>query len=128
MEDKPNKHITLWMILIILILAIAGMVAYIYWDKTEEVDQAEAEKAAWLKIQQFESNMQLDSLEAAISYYQWNFVNGQHADQVRVLKDKIDVEKKDWAAVRYTDAVEDMEDFIRNHSDSFFRNHIDIQR
>ena len=122
MEDKPNKHITLWMILIILILAIAGMVTYIYWDKTEEVDQAEAEKAAWLKIQQFESNMQLDSLEAAISYYQWNFVNGQHADQVRVLKDKIDVEKKDWAAVRYTDAVEDMEDFIRNHSDSFFRN------
>jgi uncharacterized protein YpmB len=44
MEDKPNKHITLWMILIILILAIAGMVAYIYWDKTEEVDQAETER------------------------------------------------------------------------------------
>lgn len=121
-DNKPNRHITLWMILIFLILAVAGMVAYIYWDKTEEVDQAAAEKQAWLNIQQFESNMQLDSLESAISYYQWNFVNGQHADQVRMLKEKIEAEKKDWAAVRYTDAVEDMEDFIRNHSNSFFRN------
>lgn len=122
MENKPNRHITLWMILILLILAVAGMVAYIYWDKTEEIDQAAAEKQAWLNIQQFESNMQLDSLESAISYYQWNFVNGQHADQVRILKEKIEAEKKDWAAVRYTDAVEEMEDFIRNHSNSFFRN------
>ena len=122
MENKPNRHITLWMILILLILAVAGMVAYIYWDKTEEIDQAAAEKQAWLNIQQFESNMQLDSLESAISYYQWNFVNGQHADQVRILKEKIEAEKKDWAAVRYTDAVEEMEDFIRDHSNSFFRN------
>lgn len=118
---KKNHHITLWLILILLILGIAGFVGYILWNDQKEEKDADSEKAAWLKVQRFESEMQLDSLEAAISYYQWNYVHGKHANQVRMLKDRIESEKRDWYTARYSDSTETVEDFIRNHSNSFFR-------
>ena len=123
MEETPktNHHITLWVILIVLLLAAGGFAAYVYFSKSSQISADQAEKVAWMRIKQFEDEMQLDSLEAAISYYQWNFANGSHADAVRMLKDKIESEKRDWSHARYSDSVETIEDFIRDHSDSFFR-------
>ncbi len=122
MSESGNKHTILWFIIVVLILTLAGLGGYIYWDKTKQLNKNGAENTAWMRIQKFEGELQLDSLEAAISYYQWNFVHGEHADQVRILKDQIEIEKKDWASARYSDSVEEIEDFIRRHSNSFFRN------
>ena len=122
MEEKKNRHITLWVILILLLAAVIGAVAYIYHDKTEQATQEDAEKTAWLQIQKWEGTMQLDSLEKAIARYQDTFIHGAHADMVEAIRQKIESERKDWSMARMSDSVEDIEDFIRNHSDSFFRN------
>ena len=121
MEEKKNRHITLWVILILLLAAVIGAVAYIYHDKTEQATQEDAEKTAWLQIQKWEGTMQLDSLEKAIARYQDTFIHGAHADMVEAIRQKIESERKDWSLARMSDSVEDIEDFIRNHSDSYYR-------
>lgn len=121
MEEKKNRHITLWVILILLLAAVIGAVAYIYHDKTEQATQEDAEKNAWLQIQKWEGTMQLDSLEKAIVRYQDTFIHGVHADLVEAIRQKIESERKDWNRARMSNSVEDIEDFIRNHSDSYYR-------
>ena len=122
MEEKKNRHITLWVILILLLITIAGSVAYIYHDKSQQINEEDAEKAAWLKIQKWEGMMQLDSLENAIAQYQDTFIHGRHADMVESIRQKIENERKDWQTARMSDSVEAIEDFVRNHSDSYYRN------
>ena len=121
MEEKQNRHIILWVIITILLLAVAGSVGYIYLNKTEQADEADAEKTAWMKIQKWEGEMQLDSLQAAIKMYQTTFVHGRHADMVEELRLRIESEITDWNTALYAESVEEMEDFIRNHSDSYYR-------
>lgn len=121
MEEKKNRHITLWVILILLLACVIGAVAYLYHDKTEQATQEDAEKYAWLQIQKWEGTMQLDSLEKAIARYQDTFIHGAHADMVEVIRKKIESERADWSKARVSDSVEDIEDFIRNHSDSYYR-------
>ncbi len=122
---KENKHIVLWIILIVLILALAGTCAYLYWNNSSENEKKSEENSLWLKIRMFEGEMQLDSLEAAISDYQWFFPHGKHANDVRDIKDKIEIERKDWISARYSDSIDQIEDFIREHSNSFFRHDAD---
>lgn len=73
----------------------------------------------------FEGEMQLDSLENAISDYQWFFPHGKHANDVRDIKEKIETERKDWISAKYSGSIDQIEDFIRNHSNSFFRHDAD---
>lgn len=122
---KENRHILLWTVLVLLILAVAGGVAYLCWDKSTTDDKNEAENGMWLKIRAFEGEMQLDSLEKAISDYQWFFPHGRHAGEVRSMKERIEKERADWVQARYSDSVDEVADFIRNHSNSFFRHEAD---
>ncbi len=122
MEEKKNRHITLWVILMLLLIAIAGSVAYIYHSKSKQIDEEDAEKTAWLKIQKWEGMMRLDSLETAIAQYQDTFIHGLHADLVESIRQKIATEHQDWSAARMSGSIEAIEDFVRNHSDSYYRN------
>ena len=108
-------------ILILLILAIVGFGVYVYLHNQKKDTDKDLEKVAWLEIKKWEGEMQLDSLDKAISMYQWNFPHGVHSEMVRAIKDKLEIEKKDWINAKYTDKVEVMEDFIRQHSDSYYR-------
>lgn len=118
---KENRHILLWIMLVTLILAVSGVVVYLCWNKSTTDEKNEAENGLWLKIRAFEGEMQLDSLEKAISDYQWFFPHGRHAGEVRDMKERIGKERTDWVQARYSDSIEEVEDFIRNHSNSFFR-------
>ncbi len=122
---KKNRHVLLWVVLVALILAVAGTVAYLCWDKSTTDEKNEAENALWLKIRTFEGEMRLDSLEKAISDYQWFFPHGRHSGEVRDMKDRIGKERADWVQTRYSDSIEEVADFIRNHSNSFFRHEAD---
>lgn len=121
-EEKKNRHIILWVIIAVLLLTFIGFVAYIYHDKSQQQSQEDAEKAAWLKVQKWEGLMQLDSLEAAISQYQDVFIHGVHAEQVEAIRQKIETERTAWLQALNAATVEEMEDFVRNHSDSYYRN------
>ncbi len=122
---KENKHIVLWIILVVLILALIGTCGYLYWNNSSENEKQNEESSLWLKIRMFEGEMQLDSLENAISDYQWVFPHGKHANDVRDIKEKIETERKDWISAKYSGSIDQIEDFIRNHSNSFFRHDAD---
>lgn len=122
---KEKRNVVLWIILVALILAVAGVVTYFCWHESTTEEKNEAENSLWLKIRSFEGEMQLDSLEKAISDYQWFFPHGRHANEVRSMKDRIDKERTAWIGVRYSDSIEAVEDFIRQHSNSFFRHEAD---
>lgn len=122
---KENKHIVLWIILVVLILALIGTCGYLYWNNSSENEKQNEESSLWLKIRMFEGEMQLDSLENAISDYQWFFPHGKHANDVRDIKEKIETERKDWISAKYSGSIDQIEDFIRNHSNSFFRHDAD---
>ena len=108
-------------ILILLIIAIIGGGLYIYFHNQQEESNTNLEKVAWNKIKRFESELQIDSLEKAISDYQWNFPNGIHSAMVRTIKENLESEKRDWEKTKYTDDPAEMEEFILNHSDGYFR-------
>ncbi len=122
---KENRNVLLWTVLVALILAVAGVVTYLCWNKSTTDEKNEAENGLWLKIRTFEGEMRLDSLEKAISDYQWYFPHGRHAGEVRDMKERIGKERADWIQARYSDSIEEVADFIRNHSNSFFRHDAD---
>jgi len=126
MAKVTNRHITLWTILILLILTFAGFMAYIFWNTTKETEKSESEKKAWYRIQKFNNEMQLDSMMLAFDDYLQNFQKGAHFQKVNELKQNIEDELNDWSVVRYSDSIEEVDQFIQKHSNGFFRNYANM--
>lgn len=122
-EVQPkNHHVGCWLILFFLIIIIGGSIYYLYNNYSKNKEYDNSEKKAWMEIERFDSEENLDSLEKYINNYQHHFPEGRHAEQVMNLKQRVDSERRDWKSLQQNISVEALEDFVREHSDGYFRN------
>lgn len=118
---KKNHHIGCWFVLIVLLAVIAGVGTYCYNIYKEKRDFDAGEQRAWLAIERYDGKDQLDSLVASLHRYQKHYPNGRHADQVLNICLRVDSERRDWKQVRHNVTLENLEEFIRQHSDGYYR-------
>ncbi|MBR4591549.1 MAG: hypothetical protein IKO36_12965, partial [Bacteroidaceae bacterium] len=121
-EAPKNHHVGCWIVLLILIIIIGGCIYYLYHNYSKEYEYDNSEKQAWMNIEKFDSEENFDSLVKYLDRYQLDFPNGRHSEQVMAFKTRVDSELSDWKKVQQNISVESLEDFVREHSDGYFRN------
>ena len=120
-QDKRIKHTGCWLILLLLLAVIIAIGAYFYKKYTEKCEWERGEQQAWLDVERFDDELLLDSLDKALNFYQENYPDGRHAEQVLNVRLRVDSERRDWKLLQRQISVENLDDFIRDHSDGYFR-------
>lgn len=121
-EPKRGHHAGCWIVLILLISIVGGIVYYLYKVHSDNSKYEAREQRAWMMIEKYDSQDGIDSLRKAIYLYMKRFPNGRHATQVMNIKIRVDSERRDWKAALKHLTVESLEEFVRRHSDGYYRN------
>lgn len=120
-QIKKNHHVGCWVVLLLLLAVVGGIGFYQYKIYSEEREYEQGEQEAWLNIERFDRDDMLDSLLRAVKHYQRHYPDGRHAEQVINIRMRVDSEQRDWKQVVQNLSIDNLEDFIRQHSDGYFR-------
>ena len=120
-QIKKNHHVGCWVVLLLLLAVVGGIGFYQYKIYSEEREYEQGEQEAWLNIERFDREDMLDSLLRAVKHYQRHYPDGRHAEQVLNVRMRVDSEQRDWKQVLQDLSIDNLEEFIRQHSDGYFR-------
>lgn len=97
---QKRKRVIKWVI-VLLLLAIAALVAYLLLHKTKAdmIRSGLTEQQSWDLICQYRDTNEPDSLDGALQRYADEYPKGEHAFDVKTLKERLRKEAKLWQKV-----------------------------
>lgn len=121
-EPKSSIHAGCWIVLILLVSISVAIGYYFYKENSDRNNYELREQKAWMMIEKYDSQEGINMLRKAINRYLRHFPKGRHAEQVKNIKLRVDSERRDWKSTLKHLSVESLEEFVRRHSDGYYRN------